>query len=273
MFLLKQVLPSPLLAFAVAAASAGIALLWRGERTRSAFVCLALALGYTAGHFLIAGVAKLPPADTTNWLPYLGLLAAAGGLLTRWQTVRWLLLGLIAGGGLRLLLAPIFRQDSSAGLGWLWVVGLAGLTVLLSMTLSVLSRSASNKLEIPLCLLMVSAGSAAALILSGSLLLGQFALVLTGAIAGASIAQRRGGATDDSAVVALLLVALLASGYFFADLKAPAAAFLVTAPLFALAPIRVARSSVRFALRLLLVGAPVLAALILAFRSSPPLDY
>jgi hypothetical protein len=276
MFLLKQVLPSPLLALVVGAVIAGLGLFWRSERGRAAFVCLAAGLGYAAGHFLVAGVSKLPPADTTNWLPYLGLVMAvtgAGALPIRRQALRWLLIGLIAGGGLRLLLGPIFRQDSSAGASWLWVVGLSAATVVLSITLNLLSRSPSNKLEAPLCLLIVSAGSAGALILSGSLLLGQFALVLTGSIAGASIAQLRGRAADYSAVVALLLVALLASGYFFADLKAPAAGLLVTAPLFALAPNRIGRSSVRFAVRLLLVTAPVLAAVILAFRSSPPLDY
>jgi hypothetical protein len=275
MFLLKQVLPSPLLALVVGAVIAGLAL-FCSERARAALVCFALGLGYAAGHCLITGVPKLPPPDTTNWLPYLALIASVTGVasvLIRRQAVRWFLFGLIAAAGLRLLLGPMFRQDSSAGVGWLWVVGLAALTVLLGITVSVLSRSASNKIEAPLCLLIVSAGSAAALILSGSLLLGQFALVLTGAIAGASIAQRRGPAADDSAVVALLLVALLASGYFFADLKAPAAVLLATAPFFALLPNRIARSSVRWVVRLILVSAPVLAALIMAFRTSPPLDY
>jgi hypothetical protein len=239
-------------------------------------VCAALGFGYAAGHFLITGLTKLPPTDTTNWLPYLGLAAATAGvagLFVRPPVVRWLLLGVISIGGLRLLLAPVFRNTWTVGIGWLWVGSLAAATVLLGVTLSVLNRSASYKFEASLCLLIVSAGSAGALILSGSLLLGQFALVLTGAIAGASIVQLRGVVGDCGAVVALLLVALLASGYFFADLKAPAAALLAAAPLFALLANRVSRSSLRFAVRLFLVSAPVLVALLLAFRSSPPLDY
>ncbi len=276
MFLLQQVLPSALLALAVAAAIAGLALFCRGERARAALHSFALAFGYAGGHFLIAGLTKLPPADTTNWLPYLGLAAAiagSAGLFVRPLAVRWLLLGVISIGALRLLLAPVFHNTWTVGIGWLWVGSLAAATVLLGIALSALHRSTSYKFEASLCLLIVSTGSAGALILSGSLLLGQFALVLSGAIAGASILQLRGAVEDCGAVVALLLVALLACGYFFADLKAPAAVLLAAAPIFALLPARISRPSVRFVVRLLLVSAPVVAALILAFRSSPPLDY
>ena len=81
MFLLKQILPAAILAMAVAAALSGVALFCRRERVHGAIVSFALALGYAAGHFLIAGVAKIPPADTTNWLPYFALAAAITGLV------------------------------------------------------------------------------------------------------------------------------------------------------------------------------------------------
>jgi hypothetical protein len=276
MLFLKQILPSALLALGVAVAIAGAALFCRGERVRAAVTCFALGVGYAAGHFLIAGLTRLPPTDTTNWLPYLGVAAAiigAAGVVIRRPSVRWLLLGLVSASGLRLLLGPIFRNTWTAGTAWLFLACLAAATVLLGVTLQALRRSASYKFDAPLCLLIISVGSFGALILSGSLLLAQFVLVLTGAIAGVSIIQLRGNVGDCSAVVALLLVALLASGYFFADLKAPAAALLAGAPLVALLPNRIGRSSVRFGVRLVLVSVPVIAALILAFRSSPSLDY
>jgi hypothetical protein len=275
MFLLQQVLPSSLLALAVAAAIAGLAIFCRNERVRAAMVFFGLALGYAAGHLLITGLPKLPPADTTNWLPYLGLaagIAGVAGLFVR-SPMRWLLFGVISAGGLWLLLAPMFRDSWTGATGWLWVGCLAAGTVLVGFAINILNRSGSFKFEAPLCLLIVSAGSAGALILSGSLLLGQFALVLTGAIAGTSIVRLRHPVDPGSEIVSLLLVALLTSGYFFADLKAPAAVLLAAAPLFALMSNRISSGPIRAAVRLLLVSAPVIAALILAFRSSPPLDY
>src|SRR6187549_3302619 len=112
MFLLKQVLPPALLGLAVAAAIAGVALRCRSERARATLICFALAFGYAAGHFLMTGLTKLPPTDTTNWLPYLGLAAAITGvasLFVRPPAVRWVVFGLVSAGALRLLLTPIFR--------------------------------------------------------------------------------------------------------------------------------------------------------------------
>jgi len=69
------------------------------------------------------------------------------------------------------------------------------------------------------------------------------------------------------------LAALLASGYFFAELPPLSAALLAFGPTLALTTHRMSLSITTFALRLGLVSVPVAVALILAFRSSPPLDY
>jgi hypothetical protein len=74
-------------------------------------------------------------------------------------------------------------------------------------------------------------------------------------------------------VFSLLLGALLVSGYFFASLPATSAALLVVAPVLALVPAGKPATFWAFLARAALVSLPVAAAVILAFRSSPPLDY
>lgn len=278
MFLLKQFLPAAILAMVVAAALSGVALLCRRERVQGVLVSFALALGYAAGHFLITGVAKIPPADTTNWLPYFALaaaIAAAAGQMVDRQLTRLVVFGLVSVGALRLLLAPIFRNTWSTGEGWLWVICLAFAIVLVAVILDALKRSAALPIELPLSLLIVSAGTAGALTLSGSLLLGQFAAVLAASVFGSLVTTVRGVVGHDGfiAVSSLLLVALLLCGYFFAELPAICVVLLATAPALAVIPSRMSPSYKRAVVRLALVSAPVAAALILAFRSSPPLDY
>jgi hypothetical protein len=66
---------------------------------------------------------------------------------------------------------------------------------------------------------------------------------------------------------------LLASGYFFADLPGLSAALLAGAPVFGLIPTGRLSGLPRAALRIILVALPVAAAIIFAFRASPPLYY
>jgi hypothetical protein len=74
-------------------------------------------------------------------------------------------------------------------------------------------------------------------------------------------------------VFSLLLGTLLVSGYFFAELPAASAVLLAFAPVLALASISITNKLLAFGVRAALVSVPVIAALVLAFRSSPPLDY
>ena len=278
MFLLKQILPAAIIAMMVAAGVCGFALYWGKERARHALGPLAIGLAYLSGHLLITGWVPFPPADTTNWLPHFALataaLGASCGVLVIRTWARALIFALVSVGALRVLLKPKFQYGWALGEGWLWVACLVCALVLLAMIFDALARRSPSALEMPAFLLIVSAATSGALMLSGSMLLGQFAAVLAGAVFGTLVfALRRVNLGREIApVFSLLLVALLLSGYFFAELPATSAALLAFAPVLALIPLRM-RRRLAFPVRATLVSLPILVALVLAFRSSPPLIY
>src|SRR5437762_4123520 len=76
MFLLKQILPAAIIAMMVAAGTCAFSLFWGKERARIAFDPLAVGIAYFTGHLFVAGWVPFPPTDTTNWLPWFGLVAA-----------------------------------------------------------------------------------------------------------------------------------------------------------------------------------------------------
>lgn len=73
-------------------------------------------------------------------------------------------------------------------------------------------------------------------------------------------------------VFSLLMGTLLVCGYFFADLPLTSAIMLALAPAFALIPIGKPGKLLAFGIRFALVSVPILVALIVAFRASPPLS-
>lgn len=279
MLLLKQILPAVAVAMMVAAGICSLALLWGKESARRALGPLALGLAYCVGHLIITSWVSFPPTDTTNWLPYFALGAAALGAVqesVRLKTgVRVLLFALITAGALRLLLKPKFQYGWPAGQGWLWLTGLALAVVFLAVLVDLLVQRTSGPIELPAYLLIVCAGTAGALMLSGSILLGQLATALAAAIFGTLVLSIRRIALSRGVapVFSLLLGALLISGYFFAELPATSAALLAVAPVLALIPIGQPARFWAFVVRAALVSVPVAAAVFLAFRSSPPLDY
>jgi hypothetical protein len=278
MSLLEQILPSAIVAVMVAVGLCGLALYLGKDRARGALGPLALGLAYLAGHLVITGWIAFPPADTTNWLPYFALTAAVlGALCALVATKAWarvIIFALISAGALRLLLRPKFQYGWSLGEGWLWVGCLVCAFVLLAVILDALGRRAATANEMPAFLLITCAGTFGALLLSGSILLAQFAAVLGAAVFGSllfavwKVPLGRGIVP----VFSLLLAALLVSGYFFADLPLGSAPLLAFAPALALVPIR-APKLLAFGIRSALVSIPILVALVLAFRSSPPLSY
>jgi hypothetical protein len=277
MFLLQQVVPSVLLGMAVAAIVQGLAL-WRGSSRARALTPVALGLGYFCGHVLITGWTAFPPTDTTNWLPYFGL--AAAGLGAFWSgfpkpAAARVALIFLAVGAMRLLLEPKFRYGWVAGQGWIWVIGLAIGVGLLGVTLCALARRSSTAIEVPIVLLVVSGGVSASLMLSSSLLLGQFGAVFAGAIFGTLVFSLRWakGVEGIAPVFAVFIGVLLASGYFFAELPGPSAVLLAGAPVLALVPTGRLSGLPSAVVRIILVSLPVAAAIIFAFRVSPPLYY
>lgn len=186
-----------------------------------------------------------------------------------------LLLALVSAGALTLLLKPKFQYGWSPGEGLTWVVGLTCAMVLLAVILDALTRQSAPAVELPAMLLITCAGTFGALMLSGSMLLAQYAAVLAGAVFGSLVFSARHVALGRGIVplLSLLLGALLTSGYFFAELPAAAAVLLAFAPAFALIPIGLQSKTLALGVRAAMVSIPILLALFLAFRSSPPLDY
>lgn len=279
MFLLQQILPAAVIASMVSAGICGFALYWGKERTRDAFVPLALGLAYLSGHLMITGWVSFPPADTTNWLPYFALggavLGSSCALVSTRAWARGLIFTLVSVGALRLLLKPKFQYGWSLAEGWLWVGGLVCAFVLLAIILDALVRRPATAIEIPAFLVITCAGAFGALILSGSMLLGQFAAVVGAAVFGSLVFTARKVALGRGIVpvFSLLMSTLLVSAYFFAELPAVSAVLLIFAPAAALVPINISSKLLAFGVRAALVSVPIVAALVLAFRSSPPLSY
>jgi hypothetical protein len=279
MLLLKQILPAVIVAMMVAAGVCALALLSGKENARRALGPLAVGLAYCAGHFIVTGWISFPPTDTTNWLPYFALAAAALGLAQEFirpaAAARVILFALVTAGALRLLLKPKFQYGWTLGQGWLWLAALALVIMFLAVVVDLLARRAAKAIELPTYLLIVCAGTVGTLMFSSSMLLGQLATALGAAIFGTLVlAMRRVALGQGMApVFSLLLGALLISGYFFASLPATSAALLIVAPVLALIPIGRPATFMAFPVRAGLVSLPAVAAVILALRSSPPLDY
>ncbi|HWM25691.1 MAG TPA: hypothetical protein VNP98_12785 [Chthoniobacterales bacterium] len=279
MSLLTQILPAAIVAMMVAAGVCGLALFWGKERARGPLGPLAVGVAYLAGHLVITGWMSFPPADTTNWLPYFALAAAVLGAfcavvpITNWARV--IIFALVSTGALRLLLKPKFQYGWSPGEGWAWVACLGCAIVLVAVILDALARRPETAVEMPVFLLIVCAGTSGALMLSGSMLLGQFASVLAAAVLGTlvftagKIALGRGIVP----VFSLLMGTLLVSGHFFAELPAASAGLLAFAPILALSYVGRSNKLLALGIRAAFVSIPVAVALVLAFRSSPPLDY
>jgi len=278
MFLLAQILPSAIVAMMVAAGVCGFALYLRKERARGALAPVALGLAYLSGHLMITGWVTFPPGDTTNWLPYFALTAAVLGascaLVATNAWARLLIFALVSAGALRLLLKPKFQYGWSLGEGWLWVGCLVCAFVLLAVILDALGRRTATANEMPAFVFITCAGTFGALMLSGSILLGQFAAVLGAAVFGSLLfaAWKVPLGRGIVPVFSLLPGALLVSGYFFAELPLTCAMLLAFAPALALAPIHASNKLLAFGIRFALVSTPAVVALVLAFRSSPPLS-
>jgi hypothetical protein len=279
MFLLQQILPAAVMAMMVAAGVCGFALYWGKERARGALGPLALGLAYLSGHLVITGWVPFPPADTTNWLPYFALTAAVlgafCGMLAIKAWARVLIFALVSTGALRLLLKPKFLYGWTLTEGWIWVACLAGAMALLAIILDALVRRSETLIEMPAFLLIICAGTFGALMLSGSMLLGQFAAVLGAAVFG-SLVLTAGKVALGRGIVpvfSLLVGALVVSGYFFAELPATSAVLLAFAPIPALIPNGMPSKLLASGIRAALVLVPIIVALVMAFRSSPPLSY
>lgn len=279
MALLHQMLPAVIVALLVATGVCAVGLGWPGQGATAVLVPCASGLGYICGHLMATGWTSFPPLDTTNWLPYFALVAALLGVIHEKASapawVRLLAFALFSAGAMALLLMPKLQREWTAGQSLLWVTCLAAATVILGVLCDGLCRFSPTPVATPLFLLIPCAGAAVALLLSGSMLLGQLAAVLAAAIFGSVIPGLRHMAVGKGVapVFATLLATLVVSGYFFAELPVASALLLAAAP--ALALVRTGKLSVRWAVavRAGLVAAVVAVALVTAFLASPSLEY
>ena len=282
MQLLKQMLPSAALGAAVGGVIFFILARCRWKSANRCPAAIAIGAGYIAGHALAAGWAPFPPHSATHWLFWfavIGSIAAAADSIVRPKgTIRFVLWATICTIACRFILQPKFSYAWSAAEGWLWVVAFAVGLVVLTCFLDRIERRPFGPATLFSVTTVLGTGTCVALMLSGSLLLGQLACVLT-AIAATCFSLIIAGTTPvppTGAVVPLSLVCsgLWLSGFFYAELPAASAVLLAVAPSLGLLPVgRKGQSRwLELACRTGLVALPVVVAVVLAFQASPPLE-
>ena len=280
MFLLQQLLPGVLAAVLISAVFAFAGRLWRANNWADA---VALGMGYAGGNVVTAGWPAFPPVEATQWLPYFALAAMFLGvidaLLRPAGSLRMLIWMLCCMGFLRLLLNAKFQYGWSLAQGVLWIVGLAAGMLMLAISLDAAVRR-DRSISSPLILTIVASGTGAALMLSGSMLLGQFAMILAAALgailAAAFLLPRAVEGRGVVPVAVALLASLWLSGYFYSELPLASALLLAAASLPALFMISLSErlSSWRaVVMRAGIVIIPVAISVLLAFLASPSLDY
>ena len=234
MFLIRQLLPGILVALLVSGVFTIVGRLWKANSWTDA---IAVGVGYAVGHAVTAGWPAFPPIEATQWLPYFGIavtiLAVIDTLLRTPGLVRVVIWFLCSAGILSVLLASKFQYGWSLFIGILWIAGLATAMLVLTIFLDrVAQRDAS--ISLPLILAIVAGGTGLALMLSGSMLLGQLALVLAGAfgaivIVGTLLPNAING-RGIAPVSATLLCGLWLSGYFFSELPSVCGLLLLVSP-------------------------------------------
>jgi hypothetical protein len=282
MQLLKQMLPSAAVAAAIAAALLFVLARWWKGASRCAGA-IAIGAGYIAGHVLAAGWSPFPAHSATHWLFWcavIGVIAAATDALVRLKgairLVTWAIICTIL---CRLILQPKFSYAWSAAEGWLWVFAIALGVVALTCCLDRIERRPFGPATLFSVTTVFCAGTCIALILSGSLLLGELASVLT-TIAGTCFLlivalTKRFHPSGAAAPLGLVCAGLWLSGFFYAELPPSSTLLFALAPAAALLPLGKENWSPWRGLvfRIAFVAVPVAIAVALAFQASPPLDY
>jgi hypothetical protein len=275
-FLIRQLLPGILVALLVSGVFTIVGRLWKANSWTDA---IAVGIGYAVGHAVTAGWPAFPPIEATQWLPYFGLavtlLAIIDTLVRPPGSVRTVIWFLCCAGILSVLLTSKFQYGWSLFVGVLWIVGLTTAMLVLTSFLDRVARRDAS-ISLPLILTIVAGGTGLALMLSGSMLLGQLALVLAGAfgaivIVGTLLPNAVNG-RGIAPVSATLLCGLWLSGYFFSELSSVSALLLLVSPVPALMLALVDESGNPrrgLLLRAILVAVPVALAVFLAFAASP----
>jgi hypothetical protein len=291
---MQLILPG-LIGMGVAAGAAAVVLIVSGligrgdpARDRGRWgPAFALGLGYALGHAAVREWITpptwppFPPLDAPDWAAWLALAAMVLGVLdATWPSpawARWENRLIVSAVTVWLIVRSQYEglwatRDGARSLGAM----VAGVYLLWSV-LDGLSARAGRATIFPLVIL--TAGTSVVLVLSRSLVLGEYGAALTVALAVAWVASRwkarltlaRGGVP----IVSVVLAALLLSGYFYAELSRRNALLLASAPLTLLVgelpPIRRASAWKSGLARAIAILIPVGIAIALAAMDSPGL--
>ena len=282
MQLLKLMVPSAAFAAAVAALLLFVFARWWKNLSRCAGA-MAVGAGYIAGHALAAGWSPFPPRHAIHWLFWfaiIGVIAAVTDALLRPKgAVRHVAWAIICTMACRLILQPKFSYGWGATEGWLWVFAIAFGIVVLTFCLDVVERRSFGTATLFSVATILCGGTCVALILSGSLLLGQLACALS-AIAATCflliiVAMGPFHLRGAAAPLSLVCAGLWLSGFFYAELPGASALLLALAPAVALLPLGTGNHSQSrvLAYRIAFVAIPVALAVMLALHVSPPIEY
>jgi hypothetical protein len=203
-----------------------------------------------------------------------------GVLETAWPSpgwARWENRLLLAGAMSWLILGPLFQSiwEPEPRIGAAWIIGLAAATLALWGCLEGLACGRGRGLLLPMAL--VAGGTAAVLVLSRSLVLGECALGLTSALGVAWVVSRWRTSLTLAAggvpIVVLVLAGLIFGGLFYAEVPKASGGLLALSPLAVLidriGPIARWRPWASSLAALLAVLVPVAAAAVLAAVMAP----
>lgn len=250
-------------------------------------VTLGLGLGELAGH---AGVSwpSWPPSDVTDRIPYLVLAAMLAALVevigsaAAWGKagIAWGNRTLLTVVTLAAMLGPIYGETWTTPnmlLGGA-LIG-AGMVLAWANLDAVTSRVSGPPVFLPLLLLLT--GASVVLVLSGSVVLGRLAGVLTAAFAGCWVVSwwtpiidfKRGGRP----ILVVALGSLLLNGHFYAEVPRGSVVLLAMAPatlaLLNLGPVARRPSWVHALIATTVMAVPVAVAVGLAVAAMPSYEY
>jgi hypothetical protein len=219
---------------------------WRGRPDRYRPIStLALALGYLSGQVVVAGWPTRYPGLSTEWIPLIALAATVGGLAAGYPklpsfavwSLRLLLLA-------TLLFVLLRKQLTGQWTPWersAYLVGLLSAGLILFASLDRLTHH-PPRIGAPLLLSALAAASSMALVLSGSLLLGQLNGILAATLAASVVAAcflpEFSLECETITLIAALQITFWICGYFYSDLPALSAGLLVLGPVLVLLEMR-----------------------------------
>jgi hypothetical protein len=260
----------------VAAAVVGLGRVAGAGRGGAWWAATAVGLAYFAGHVAIRRP-PIPPVEVTDQLLWLALAAAGLALIeAAWpgrRLIRIVGRPLLAALTLWLVLGPAARAGELKRVAVVWLTASALAAWADLEVLAALDRGG----EVFRALLVTAAGSAVAMVLSGSIVVGMLALALMSALAAARLAAWPGPLAGFLPPAAAVLTGLLLDGFVYASLHVPSALLLAAAPaaswLTRLGPLRKLGPRSAAVLQTVAVLIQVAVAVGLAFQASAADEY